>query len=202
MRIAGALLVGAIAIAARADASMVALSTATMEALTPIDSLPDPAYLDAVTNHQTATTLAAIAAGDTVDLGVQLRAIRTLPSYCPSAGPCGVGTLTHDTLANIVDAYDVGGTATPRDVLRLRAAIEALALAGRTAGLDADVTRIAQFLGHTSRDIRAASAKALRALCNTQAITPLRVRLQSETVDQVKLAISAALRDLGTGQCH
>jgi len=177
------------------------LSVADVEAMTPIDTLPDPAYLDTVFGNQTLVQLQVIANDTSADFGVQLRAIRMLAAYCPTTGPCGVGTTTHDTLAAIVDSYAPITDETPKEVLRLRAAIETLGIAGRTAGLDADVSRLTQFLGHRSRDIRATTANALRVLCNTQAITPLRVRLQSEGIDQVRLAISAALRDLGTGQC-
>jgi hypothetical protein len=182
----------------------VLLSQVKRDALTPIDTLPNPTYLDTVFNDQTLAMLSTLAldTDSSVDFGVQLRAIRTLVTYCPapSVGPCGVGTGTHDTLSQIVDGYATG-TMTPRDVLRLRAAIEALGIAGRSAGLNADVVRIDQFLDHPSRDVRTATAKALGNLCNTQAIQPLRTRLPNEQVPQVQLAISAALRDLGTGQC-
>ena len=41
--------------------------------------------------------------------------------------------------------------------------------------------------------------RALRDLCNSSAVFPLRTRYTAETTDQVKLAISEALRILG--QC-
>ncbi len=196
---------GVLAGSVTAHGDGVPLSSFARDALTPIDTQPNTTYLDTVFSNNTAMTLRALAldVDGTNDFGVQLRAIRTLVTYCPpaSVGPCGVGTIAHDTLAQIVDAYGSSGTATPKDMLRLRAAVEALGIAGRTAGLDADVPRIDQFLNHPSRDIRTATAKALGSLCNTQAIVPLRVRLQSEQIPQVQLAISAALRDLGTGQC-
>jgi HEAT repeat protein len=81
--------------------------------------------------------------------------------------------------------------------LLLRAAVEALGIA-RTGNPD-DVPRLVPYLDHPSRDIRAATARALRDMCNTGAIVPLRTRYQNEQVDQVRLAISTALRDLG--QC-
>jgi hypothetical protein len=139
----------------------------------------------------------------TPDFGVQLRAIRTLPTYCPP--PCGVGTIAHDTLAQIIDGYVATGTPTPKDVLRVRAAIEALGIAGRSAGIDADVTRIVAFLSHESQDVRATAAKALGTLCNTQASEALRSRLNGglELNTSVILALTAALRDLGpSGSCH
>ena len=77
-------------------------------------------------------------------------------------------------------------------VLLLRAAIETLG----PMGVASDVGVLVPLLDHISRDIRAATARALRDLCNTQAITPLRVRYAKEQTDQVKLAISEALRIL------
>jgi hypothetical protein len=198
--------VGIVTISVVTRADGVALSAADY-GLTTIDTLPDPVYLDSVF-PDALDTLATIAMQPTSDpssdLGVQLRAIRTLPTYCPppATGPCGVGTTTHDTLAQIVDGYGQTGTAKPADVLRLRAAIEALGIAGRSAGLEADYLRIGQFLNHPSRDVRATTARALGTLCNTQATNLLHAQLAHETLAQVQLAISAALRDLGPGQCH
>ncbi len=85
--------------------------------------------------------------------------------------------------------------------LLLRAAIEALGAAGlgNQGGDPNDVAVLVPFLDNTSRDIRAATARALSDLCDTQAIVPLRTRYLGETVPQVRLAISAALRDLA--QC-
>ena len=54
------------------------------------------------------------------------------------------------------------------------------------------------FLENSSRDIRVTTAQALRNLCNTEAIAPLAARLGHEPIEQVRLAISAALRDLNT----
>ena len=132
--------------------------------------------------------------------------------YCPTGSPrpsCGVGTIAHDTLAQIIDSYALLPAPSAKDLLRLRAAIEALGLAGFSAGLPDDVARLVNkagdtppggdFLGHPSRDVRATTAHALGSLCNTNAIPALRVQLQGEKAAQVRLAISAALRDLG--QC-
>ena len=83
----------------------------------------------------------------------------------------------------------------------MRAALEALGIAGRSAALDADVARIVRFLNHPSQDVRTTAAKALANLGNTQAICPLKKQFSFEQTSQVKLAISAALRDLGAGGC-
>jgi len=192
------------------------LDTEKIEALTPIDRLPNQQHLTNVFGPTVATELAAIAQSTTVDLGVQRRAIRSLAGFCPaSPAPCGVGTITHDTLRSLMQRYldleansdmDPATNPGPHDVLRLRAAIEALGVSASSAALDADVDVLAKFLDHGSRDIRAATAKALGALCDTRAIPPLRAQLQNETTGptgkaQVRLAISAALRDLQSGQC-
>jgi len=75
----------------------------------------------------------------------------------------------------------------------LRATIEALGV----LRVPDDVTLLVPQLNHPSRDIRAATARALRDLGNTQAIVPLRARYDQDQVDQVKVAISDALRVLG-----
>ena len=95
---------------------------------------------------------------------------------------------------------DFTGTPThsPIDLLRVRAAIEALGVATR---IPSDVDLVVPFLDNSSRDIRAATAGALRDMCITQAIGPLRARYQHEQVAQVRLAISEALRDLGQPGC-
>ena len=81
------------------------------------------------------------------------------------------------------------------DLLLLRAAIESL---GRS-DVTADVQRscICRLLDHPAATSGRRPPRALGDLCNTQAITTLRVRYQSESTDQVKLAISEALRILG-----
>jgi len=80
----------------------------------------------------------------------------------------------------------------------LRAAVESL---GATrSGLASDVDKLIPLLGNGSRDVRATVVRALRNVCNMQAIPPLSLRLQSETTDQVRRAISAALVELR--QCN
>jgi HEAT repeat protein len=166
----------------------------TMEyVLTPIDTVPTKDDIVKLFGSTTAIdNLEALIAGDG-DFGVQLRAIGALPRFC--TGNCSSGD-PHDSIVNVItgiDTSDRRGTT----LLRLRAGIEAL---GSTrSGLTSDVNRLVPFLDDASRDIRVATARALRDLCNTQAIVPLRVRYEMELVAQVRLAISAALRDLG--QC-
>ena len=112
-----------------------------------------------------------------------------LPSYCPAApAVCGPGSVAHDTLVALIDSY--AAPRTPQDLLRLRAAVESL---GATrSGLASDVDKLIPLLGNGSRDVRATVVRALRNVCNMQAIPPLSLRLQSETTDQVRRAISAS----------
>jgi len=77
----------------------------------------------------------------------------------------------------------------------LRAAIEALG----PQRVGNDLALLVGQLASPSRDIRAAVAHSLRDLCNTQAIGPLRQQQQAESSDQVKQAITEALRVLGQG---
>ncbi len=189
------------------------LTQPVMEALTPLDALPSTTAIDAVFGtfgNDTATNLRTIALTPTtcgpsataLDFGVQLRAIRALPAYCPS--PCGVDTaatgmpdtLVHATLVELLGAFNTIPVPTPCDLLRVRAAIEALGLAGVSAAIDTDRTLLEGFLNNASRDVRATTAKALGTLCNTQAKNPLLKRFVAEPTEQVRLAISAALRDL------
>lgn len=174
-----------------------------LNALTQIEVLPTAAALtDAFAPDPALTELAALArnADRTVDVGVQLRAIHALPTFCPAGAAnraaCGDGTVVHDTLIQIIDAQQ-RSEHTPQDVLTLRAAVEAL---GATrSGLDSDVVELLPLLGDGNRDVRATVARALHDICNMQAKAPLQARYSMEPVLQVRLEISNAIQDLG--QC-
>ncbi len=161
-----------------------------IQTLTPIDSIPTKEEIVSnVAGPDRVGRLEELALNPIVDFGVQLRAIRAIPHFC--VAPCSGAP--RDALVNIlskISPNDHSG----RTILRLRAVIEALGVA-RT-GDPTDVARLVPFLDNASRDIRAATARALRDLCHTNAIVPLRARYQHEQVDQVRLAISEALRDL------
>lgn len=198
-----------VASALRADT----LTQPVMEALTPLDALPSTTAIDAVFGTfgtDTATNLRTIALtpttcsppAATLDFGVQLRAIRALPAYCPI--PCGVDTATtgspdtlvHATLVELLDAFNTIPVPTPCDLLRGRATIEALGLAGVSAAIDTDRTLLEGFLNNASRDVRATTAKAIGTLCNRHADSALLKRFVAEPTAQVRLAISVALRAL------
>lgn len=161
-------------------------------AMTQIDTVPTKDEIVKLFGPAPVDDLRDLINGDG-DFGVQLRAIAALPRFC--TGNCTSGE-PHDTIVSVLGSIDPADR-TGTTILRLRAAIEALGAA--RSGLTSDVNRLVPFLDNASRDIRVATARALRDLCNTQAIVPLRVRYEQEQVPQVRLAISAALRDLG--QC-
>jgi hypothetical protein len=178
------------------------LSLDERHALTPVDTIVTPEALDHVLQApdpaQRIARLKDISVS-TEDLGVRLRAIRALPHYCTT--PCtsdgvATGNPAHLAIRQVFQSLDLDDHRGPA-VLRLRATIEAL---GAThSGLDADVDLIAPHLDDPFRDVRVTAARALDNLCNPNARGPLQLRLDGEQVEQVRLAISAALRDLG--QC-
>jgi HEAT repeat protein len=169
------------------------LTVPVIAALTPIDSLPSKAALDDAFGAPTALDkLRAVASDQTVDLGIELRAIRALPVYCPS--PCVPGTPVHDGLIALIDGFPAAQY-TPQDLLRLRAAVEALGATRST--LASDVTELVPLLDHGSRDVRATVARALGSLCNNTALGPLNAHYAEERSLQVQVAITAALQALG-----
>jgi HEAT repeat protein len=191
-----ALLVGLTAIVAIASGST-SLPQHVQNTLTPIDTIPTKQQLDSAFNNSpqmALQNLSEIASDGAADVGIRLRAIHALAKYCGDAvTPCSTSDLAHQALAALI--ADSSSETTGAPVLLLRAAIETLG----TLGVATDVGVLVPMLDHPSRDIRAAAARALQELCNTQAITPLRVRYSGEDIEQVRLAISEALRILN--QC-
>jgi hypothetical protein len=175
-----------------AQGDLTALPPAVEDALSQIDTPPQKSTLNEMftTPDAALENLRLIALDHSVEPGVGLRAIRALPTYCPSA--CGTTTI-HTTLVQLIDEYE-RSPHSPMDVLRLRAAVEALGVMRN--GTSSDVAELSPLLGDPSRDVRATVAQALRNLCNAEAIEPLRARLQIEQVEQVRSALTAALRDL------
>ena len=166
--------------------------------LTPIDSLPTRNQIVSVAPDPIAR-LSELSLSTTADFGMSLRAIRALPQFCVGTGPTcqedsdsqmhPVRTAVRDVIASISP-----GDRSGKSLLRLRAAIEALGAI--QSGEQSDVDLLIPLLDHTSRDIRFATARALRELCMPSAEAALRNRYEDETVPQVRLAISAALGDL------
>jgi hypothetical protein len=205
------LVLAALLCAVPATGSGVEPTPAQVDALTVVDAPPTRAVIDLAFSSGPGPTpgrdgALALADDPTQDLGLQIRALRALPQYCLPTG-CA-GTAVHDTLARIVDRYRTqlaAGALSPQDILRLRAAMEAL---GATrSGLQADVdllTTPPTLLHHPSRDVQVTAVHALRNLCSpdlcshdaclqdANAVRALRTGADT----QVDAAINRALADL------
>jgi HEAT repeat protein len=117
------------------------------------------------------------------DVGVRLRAYRAIGLY--ETNMARTALTAH--LAELAAA-----TSGP-DLLLLRAAIEALGQQHDPS----DVDTLEDFLDFAdSRDIRAATADALRQIGSTTAVSALQAQLSNESEPQVRFAIERALRDL------
>ena len=171
---------------------------AELHTMTPMDTLPTRGQIMAFTANPV-PRLADLALSDDADFGVRLRATRALPQFCSASVP----TCKDDSDAQMhpiraavrsvitrVDPEDRDG----KPLLQLRAGIEALGAI--QSGEQSDVDLLIPFLSHSSRDIRFATAHALRDLCIASAEAALRNRYEDEPIAQVRLAISAALGDL------
>ena len=178
----------AIALVASALAASVALATGTAnltpevrDALTSIDTVPTKSQIDSAFDPANALdSLSEISQDTQVDIGVRVRAIHALAKYCPD--PCSTTELAHQSLSTLINNTSTETIGEP--LVLLRAAIETIGI-------------LAPLLDHSSRDIRAATARALRDLCNPNAVFPLRIRYTTAgETEQVKLAISEALRVL------
>jgi len=186
-----------------AHGQIAAPSEHALNALTQIDALPAAAALtDAFAPAPAFDDLIQLALNSdhAGDLGVQLRAIHALPTFCPTEPTarvaCAQNTLVHDTLIQIIE-NDQLTQHTPQDTLCLRAAVEAL---GATrSGLESDVIELVPLLGNGNRDVRATVARALHNICNIQAKAPLQARYAIEPILQVRIEILSAIQDLN--QC-
>ncbi|CAN5805706.1 hypothetical protein BH11MYX3_BH11MYX3_04070 [soil metagenome] len=185
----------ALALPARGDVTF-QLTQPVINTLTPIDSLPSSQQINTAFNNSPSEALANLQQlaypTNFVDRGVQLRAVRALIHYCATT-PCSFSDPAHDTLRQIATNPKYRDSRSGSDLLVLRAAIESRGVL--RVPLDVDI--LEPQLQHPSRDIRAAVARALRDLGNTHAIALLRARYNIEDTEQVKIAISDALRVLG-----
>jgi hypothetical protein len=183
-----------------ATGSLANLPIPVRDTLTSIDTVPTLEQINFAygSGADPLSNLSDLSQDVDVDVGVRVRAIHALAKYCPD--PCTRGELAHRSLSALITATKNDTLGEP--IVLLRAAIETIG----TLAVDSDPEAqgdvadvVTPLLDHPSRDIRAASARALRDLCATQAVIPLRVRYTSEPTEQVKVAISEALRILG--QC-
>lgn len=195
--IRGAMLVALVTIAS-GDTQ---LPLQAQNALTTIDSVPTQTQLDAAFGGPALGMLSSIAQDPAADVGIKLRAIHALAKYCvPIANKCPDGDPAHQVLRAVIaaNADQLDGSA----VLVLRAAVESIG--PLQVATDADPVPggiLIPLLDHQSRDIRASAAHALRDICDPTAVPALRVRTQHEATNQVKLAISEALRILNQPPC-
>jgi hypothetical protein len=171
-----------------------------LHTLTLIDQLPTRGQILAYNSDPVPRLVElALTKNVTIDFGVRLRATRALPQFCATSVPdCQADTDANmspirATIREVITSNAVLPS-TGQMLLQLRAGIEALGAIH--SGKQSDVDLLVPFLDNPSRDIRFATARALRELCIPSAETPLRNRYEDEPVSQVRLAISAALGDL------
>jgi hypothetical protein len=169
------LVLAALLCAVPATGSGIEVMQPQVDALTVIDAPPSRDAIDLAFSSNPGPTpgldaVLRLAIDNAQDFGLQLRAIRALPLYCP-ATPTGCARLpVHDALATIVGGFRdqlASGPLAPPDLLRLRAAMEAL---GATqSGLQSDVDLLTMppaLLHHPSRDVQVTAVHALRNLCS------------------------------------
>jgi hypothetical protein len=192
------------------------LSDTARDTLAMIDALPTRQQLDFALGTSAVDQLLALVNDPSTALGLQIRAIRVLPSYCPDSG-CA-SSVVHDALAELVRGYVSHMTRSaaplaPQDLLRLRAALEAL---GATrSGLDSDAALFTAspqlLLHHPSRDLQAAAVRALRGVCSPDLCTrevctassdAVRALLGTSPTPQVRSAIISALQGLAPCSAH
>ncbi|HEU4730078.1 MAG TPA: hypothetical protein VFT22_19405 [Kofleriaceae bacterium] len=182
------------ALPARGDDAQV---DAIANALMTIDEPPSATDLATVFSSSTdaITQLHDVAVDPTLDVGLRIRAIRTLPSYCPSSpGSCGTGNPVHDTLDVLISETSALTQPSARDLMILRAAVEALGATSTVLVTDVDL--LLPLLSSTSRDVRATVVQALRTACGTDATTALKTLGVTESSMQVRFAIMSTLQDL------
>ena len=131
-------------------------------ALTTIDQVPTIDQLTTAfgsgSGSAAATQLVSIASDPSTDAGIRLRAIRSLVGFCPPPTASQLGCTEQTTLHAILQDPTYTTASGGADVLVLRAAIEAL---GELKDPN-DMSATTGFLDHSSRDVRATTALALR----------------------------------------
>jgi HEAT repeat protein len=151
------------------------------DALSGIDYVPTQPELDAILDAPV-EDLIAIAADKGSDQGIRIRAYRALALY-PTAE-------SETALRQAILDHSIAVTGA--SVIYLRAAMESLVLVAVADAVDA----LTPQLDHPSRDIRTAAARALELTGSAAAVNPLRARLAIEDIEQVRQAITKALRAL------
>jgi len=192
----------------RANGTGVQPSDDQIDALTQIDTMPTRPQLDlAFGATGSLAALVAIARDASQGLDLQIRAIRALPQYCAMPSCSGE---PHDSLTGIVNSYlaVLPGPLPPRDMLRLRAAIEALGATRTGLAGDVHLLAVSQLLRHPNRDVQVTTVHALRDVCSrglctrqtcTEDAAAVRALRSSTGETQLDAAINSALQDLA--QC-
>jgi len=190
------------------------LSDVALDTLSMIDALPSRPQLDFALGRTALDQLLALANDTSTDLGLQIRAIRVLPSYCVETG-CA-GTPVHDAIAELVRGYVSRMTRSsaplePPDLLRLRAALEALGDTRSGMDSDAELFTASLLLHHPSRDVQSTTVRALRSLCSpnlcsrdvcTASADAIRTLLKGSPSPQLRAAVIGALQGLAPCSDH
>ncbi|HEX8115383.1 MAG TPA: hypothetical protein VF516_46975 [Kofleriaceae bacterium] len=204
------IVLAALLCAVPATGSDIDLTQAQVDALTVVDAPPsrediDLAFSSSPSPNPGLDALLALAVDTSQDLGLQIRAIRALPQYCLPTG-CA-GSPVHDKLVVIVGDFrdQLGrGPLSPKDLLRLRAAMEALGATRSGLQDDVDLLTAQVLLQHPSRDVQVTVVHALQSLCSpdlcphdacVQDANAVRA-LRTGTDTQVDAAINRALAEL------
>lgn len=156
-----------------------------VEMLSGISYSPNKNRIDLVMGEAALEDLIRIAEDESTsaDAGVRLRALRALGQFSLNADTKRASV----TLRQSISSFAVADRGT--DLLLLRASLLSLAELERGES----VSDLVPLLDHPSRDIRAATARALGISRSASATQPLLNRALVETTNQVKLAISDAL---------
>jgi HEAT repeat protein len=169
--------------AVSAPAQVPDLPKAQLDALSGIDVEITSSLIQDAFDVDPVDELSDLAHDPVQDPGVRLRAYRALSLYP------GAATIL---AADIAADSPPGGT----EVLYRRAAIESLAVLQRDLGAPTHYEVLLPHLAAPHRDLRAATATALGVMQANDAYDALRERLNTETSEQVRSAISRALDQL------
>ncbi len=174
------------AVIAAPRASQISIPEPAFDVLGAIDSVPQRDQVQRVFGDNALAELQRISMAnlDSVDAGVQIRAVRALTHFVEGRA----------TVLLVLARPDVATAQRGTGVVLQRTAIEALALYNDTS----DVALVIGFLdAEYSRDVRASAARALGLMGSQTAVEPLRSRFRVEQSAQVKIEISNSLHILG-----
>ena len=156
------------------------------EMLNAIDSVPERDQVQRAFGDNALIELQRIATAtlDTVDAGVQVRAIRALVHF----------TEGRPTVLDVLARSEIVTARSGTGVVVQRTAVEALGSYHDASDVDLVVTYLnAEY----SSDVRVSAARALGQIGSQTAVEPLRTRFRNELTAQVKVEISTSLHVLG-----